>query len=161
MISPVLIKPRYPGALTGPMARVIPGMHLWTAEVPRKKPVSVTLDGRYWNGATTEKVPQRPQQDLSPSWLRLLLPNFFFQAHCWKIAGPLLADFAIVSSSFALISILGMGKASANFSLALFSGAAVLPKSLAALLLSYFLMLTLLGHSEGVYASATPWSAQR
>jgi exopolysaccharide biosynthesis polyprenyl glycosylphosphotransferase len=123
-----------------PRARLIPGSAT-AVRVNAKKPVQSIKLG---TGETEFRMPEHP--------FTLLLPAPLQSRTAWSWLRSTLADFALVGLNWLLIGALPVPLHAVFPQMRLFSMAAGSPVSLLGVALLHGALITLLGHSEGLYA---------
>jgi len=138
-----------------PAARLIPGASLLPNALLRKKPQSVSVDGRYW----TETESPSPQPD--PNAFQLLaqavLPAPAMRGQRRRLAGLVCADFMCLSFTFMVVSNFRM-LATAIFRQP--SSSWTFPAAGLGFVFLQGAMLTLLAYSEGLYRAELMWSPE-
>ena len=129
-----------------PESRLIPGVPRHPNTSLRKKSSSANLDGRFWVNLAADTDPTENSEP-SPTLADAVLPHPVASGRLPEVAAQVAMDFLLVSVSFIAITVLS---STARPPIAL---ARMAPPSSAALILLYGALMTLLGHSEGLYRS--------
>jgi exopolysaccharide biosynthesis polyprenyl glycosylphosphotransferase len=134
-----------------PAGRLIPGAPSFQNTAVRKKPASVTQEGKYWVPEELANTLHRPQPKALQLLTQAVLPRPAARAQHGHLAAWVLTDFCCVALASALIGYLPLATTAVNpFAFA--------PGTFGFLFLQGT-MLTLLAYSEGLYRSDLMWSA--
>jgi len=149
MSTSTAARPKISGPVTGVAARLIPGALPTAGEIPRQRPQSVTLDGRFW--VLPERQP-RPADDggTAPNFIHAVLPEPWIRAGGAELITKLLIDSLVIALSFEATGFLGALFASLLDSASiLITLPALAPSS--GILLLFVALFTLIGYSERIY----------
>ncbi len=121
-------------------------------DIPRKRPHSVIVDGRFWVGEEpkTLRAPRKP--NALQTFAQAMLPGPFVSGQGWRFAANVSADCLLLGLNLAAI-----GPLSVLLEFAVHRNPAALlrplrlPASDLGLLLLYCTLIILLGHSDGLY----------
>lgn len=122
-----------------PASRLIPGRAFPAPAMPRKKPQSATWDSRYWVEDEPVPVPRGPST--AEAMRQAILPTPAQAGDRYWLVLQVAADFMIATTILGAVICL------------LAHAARFLPAIEASAALTYGALLTLLGHSEGLYRS--------
>jgi exopolysaccharide biosynthesis polyprenyl glycosylphosphotransferase len=137
---------------TASPARLIPGEQASIGSGPRKKPSSVTLDGRFWAGQDTLDFPARPTRDLLQIFPEAVLPTPSVRGQRWRLAACVAADFFFIVLDFVAVGYLcAVAEIPIRRDLGALFRSLPFPTSALGLLLLYGALFTLLGYSERLY----------
>ena len=151
MRPPMLIKGFQKADAVRPVAGVLPGIGRQGLPA-RKRPQSVRVDGRYWNPPATERVLAPPAGNALRAVAEAALPHPLAPTDRWTLLKSVTADFGIVSAG--LIAAHYVVSAAASLLLrdrGVWILCPALPEHWAALGVLLGTLITLVGHSEGLY----------
>ena len=118
-----------------PESRLIPGKQ--SAEIPpRRKSQSVSVDGRYWAGGSSDPEPAPAKTTVIRLLADSVLPRPSSDSERSQVVAHIAADLMVLTLSIGVLNLFAQR---------------ALGSSLAGILLIYGSLLTLLGHSEGLY----------
>ena len=149
-------KPTNPPRLFASPSRLIPGAQASVGSIPRKKPSSVTIDGRFWGLQDPERSAQAKPPNVFSLLAEILLPGRVSQIRHRRLARQVSADFASVILGFAIA-----GQLTVLLRFAIRRDPSALlrpvlsPASGLVLLLIYAALFTLLGYYEHLYDPET------
>jgi exopolysaccharide biosynthesis polyprenyl glycosylphosphotransferase len=159
--SPAAIKSETSNGPVAPASRLIPGLRSTTGGIPRKRPQSVTVGGQFWAGEDPVTPRSAHKQDAFQAIARAVLPGPFVPEQRWRLARSVFADFVLLWLSFAAISQVGV---LLQFAIQRDFTALLRPRqfpvSSGGMLLLYGVLVTVLGHSDGLYRTdviRAPW----
>jgi len=138
-----------------PAARLIPGASLLPNALLRKKPQSVSVDGRYWT--ETESPSPQPNPNAFQLLAQAVLPAPAMRGQRRRLAGLVCADFMCLSFTFMVVSNFRM-LATAIFRQP--SSSWTFPAAGLGFVFLQGAMLTLLAYSEGLYRAELMWSPE-
>jgi exopolysaccharide biosynthesis polyprenyl glycosylphosphotransferase len=152
-------KPAIPSRPSRPFvspSRLIPGVQTSVGSIPRKKPSSVTIDGRFWDWQDPDRNAEPRAPNIFASLAEILLPGRFSQDSHRRLARQVSADFTSVILVFAAI---GQLTVLLQFAISHDSSTllrfVLLPGSGLGLLLIYAALFVLLGYYEHLYDPET------
>ena len=147
----MLIKGFQKAGVSQPVPAVLPGLGRQGSPA-RKRPQSVRVDGRYWSPPATERVLAPPAGSTLRAVAEAALPHPFVPNDRWTLLKRVAADFAMVSAGLiAAHYVVFMAASLLHGDIALWILCPALPKHWVGVGLLLGTLITLLGHSEGMY----------
>lgn len=152
MSTPAVTEREFHRPNVPPSSRLIPGLAFPHPGAPRKRPLSVTWDRRYWIEEETESRPLAQEPNLAAAMRRAILPTLAEGGDRYELLTHIAADFLVATLTLSIVT---------SFLANPGSGSALLPVIRLSSALIYAVLLTLLAHSEGLYRPDTTSEMER